>query len=66
MDLSTIHPAAFTSTVSVFVCGQRGHELVYFSTLGEIMCNKCGLTLEEVRTGDDEKKCPDCQDHGHD
>lgn len=38
-------------SVATTVCGQHGHKLVQFGSMGTILCEHCGLNLTQIYTG---------------
>ena len=39
-------------SVAIEVCGKHGHKFIQFGSMGNIMCEHCGLTAAQIYTGD--------------
>lgn len=37
--------------IATTVCGNLGHLLVQFGSMGTILCERCGLNLTQINTG---------------
>lgn len=38
-------------SVAIEVCGKQGHKFVQFGSMGNIVCEHCGLTLTQIHAG---------------